>query len=1768
MPSGGVARGVAAKPLPTAVESIAGLRSPWGSPGPGSPEKTPQSSTHPQRSPALQAAAGEWASPPSAQARKRASVHAMAIDAALQTAAKVAKSPLLVAKASAPPAAVREMSPDSEESSASSFTTSSSEAVDAEARRMKWIKDSKSPSIMRKSLALEVLATFSDASSVQSSRRPSLQSSHRSQPEVVANIVRIEEGHLCVVSFGFAPVLSLGDGEHADQLASVMADHGILELQDWQVKVNGVDHSEDDFVAAVDQAIAVKTPLQLSFQKKRQSRKSTVQSFQNDSSSDEGNTPPRRSLMPSATVANLQVTYEDKMSVFDETVHLDLVPLFEALFQREDSPPCKEALVEGWELEMFQSGQIVIDAGHLLRDLLIVQEGVVGTECCKFWAGCCIGLGSVLRVTDCAPGEGMTYTALSECKVLRLPRAHLEQMGAWYPRLGEAVEEIRKSLGARGPAGRLSPLTGFHPWAQVLCMADVRLARDRNYILTDGLKLVTAALGVPTVQDLVAKIQAKAAEYQALPFTVAVDHGRVMVTYKSCGVVRTRARLQCSTSDDFLVAEQVQTGTETQAEIQVFHMPKNQIAVNQVYTLDTGVVLRTPPTMDGSVKAVLRAILDATPDRGAVAMTVGYDSLPFTLTLSQCEDALELHPRPDAPASSAVACLSGKDIKRVDFACRTPFFDSHLFQLISPECREALLDTVEREVVLPGLSLLNTYGVDNNGRRTDYRAAHGFAIFLVRGSATLQVDGAVVEEFSAGRTFGLGSLVGIFWGPRVDVVASTVCDVVILHQDPFVREMKAHKDTGDALLLKQWYRNLSTAGFSKPKPGHRSRAEAAADEKELDIVKSVARTDHEFRRELVRAKEVRVLFPGEFLCKQGDAAATMLIMACGGAQLHVGGLVKDLAAGLALGEEAWLGRASTRTATIRVQSVAVVSVFHRGVLEALSQRHPEEGKKVGPGDSFRTDATALIPCLRNCSHLFQQAISKHLECPKATGTWEVPDAAVVPLKGSAPLHSFQPGEPVQVRTADGTRKQGKVHTTKTVDHVNLQVQLEDGGAVDSFAIDHVFRRVGTRVEKATVQPLFEAECFNELCALGFVKSESTLHFKQPTQVVLLKSSALSTVLAVEATTMSPPYESDRQNLQDYYNILLAQPEYSHLFDFASLSVSFHKMSESCCAILQKGMVRQVFVTGSVIVREGQASDYLYVVCKGTASVTMGFLAVGIVAPGSFFGQTAASSGDSKAGETVQAQTAMLVVAIPQSSFLAAREAYPEDFVEFDTYLSDRFADLTNVKCDQLFESAVFAACTDEFKDYVSRHLQKVTLAPGDVLMHQNAEGHEMYFVARGSIEVVINNVRVNTIVAGEVVGEMAALGVDSRRSATCVALTICVLFQLSRDVLEQTLRLYPDQKSAFAWRCRSKNEDKLLERVNRADAFADVLGKGSLGFRARSRISNKLESKLLLPGDVIVRAGQKGSELFLIDFGVAMATLAGKTWTINHHGQGEVWGELCFLQDEPRYRLTIVAQTICHVRCGTREALWNDPVTAPLFDHDRVKQRVSAVRGAYAEIQSQQARIKVKARSKKAFQKSVASLHGSNLRALVRPEEAQTESPRRAAVCPPGFDAAKPAMNQVGLARGLPDIPDLGHAMFASIFSDSGFSVDRRYPSCFLPASASGSRRGPRPDFSASSILSQHLRPSSIQSARCHPQNRPVESRSTVTMLRYPVRPTSLACEWDEEEIAPVVPAEMPTEMSLFTNLRVAPHWVLCGANRAGSSSRPTTASEAAFRGR
>jgi hypothetical protein len=140
----------------------------------------------------------------------------------------------------------------------------------------------------------------------------------------------------------------------------------------------------------------------------------------------------------------------------------------------------------------------------------------------------------------------------------------------------------------------------------------------------------------------------------------------------------------------------------------------------------------------------------------------------------------------------------------------------------------------------------------------------------------------------------------------------------------------------------------------------------------------------------------------------------------------------------------------------------------------------------------------------------------------------------------------------------------------------------------------------------------------------------------------------------------------------------------------------------------------------------------------------------------------------------------------------SRRGYDENMIIRDLPSALQKELAMHIHADVLEKVPLFRGATDGFMKEIVMKLTPAMFTPGDFIFREGEVGHNMYFISKGSVEILsekTGQVYAN-LSEGGYFGEIALLK-DSPRNATVRALDYCDLYTLDKDSFQMVLRQFP-----------------------------------------------------------------------------------------------------------------------------------------------------------------------------------------------------------------------------------------------------------------------------------------------------------------------------------------------------------------------------------------
>jgi len=220
----------------------------------------------------------------------------------------------------------------------------------------------------------------------------------------------------------------------------------------------------------------------------------------------------------------------------------------------------------------------------------------------------------------------------------------------------------------------------------------------------------------------------------------------------------------------------------------------------------------------------------------------------------------------------------------------------------------------------------------------------------------------------------------------------------------------------------------------------------------------------------------------------------------------------------------------------------------------------------------------------------------------------------------------------------------------------------------------------------------------------------------------------------------------------------------------------------------------------------------------------------------------------------------------------------------------------------LQHNALFSSLDDDELDKLIDVMESASYEPGELIIQQGDEGELFYIIDEGSVDVFKDEKLVTRIADGGSFGELALI-YGTPRAATVRASTKegCKCWTINRLIFRKVLMDATTQKR--------KKYEGFLQKVRILETLDDY---------ERLTIADALESEIFQKGDTIVQQGEPGHSFYIIVEGwvdVFKYNEKGEKINLGRLGEGDYFGEIALLLDQPRAATVVVADDCEQVKC-------------------------------------------------------------------------------------------------------------------------------------------------------------------------------------------------------------------------------------------------------------
>jgi CRP-like cAMP-binding protein len=189
--------------------------------------------------------------------------------------------------------------------------------------------------------------------------------------------------------------------------------------------------------------------------------------------------------------------------------------------------------------------------------------------------------------------------------------------------------------------------------------------------------------------------------------------------------------------------------------------------------------------------------------------------------------------------------------------------------------------------------------------------------------------------------------------------------------------------------------------------------------------------------------------------------------------------------------------------------------------------------------------------------------------------------------------------------------------------------------------------------------------------------------------------------------------------------------------------------------------------------------------------------LGTLGPGDIFGDLGMFGLSLQRSFTIRAELASTALVISNSGFMEALDKASDNCRSHQVFSEGFCMKGLLDDAESFLELACFRKLDRNFVLELREASEPRLCYPNQTLMKQGQLGDEMYIIRAGSVRVEKDKKTVVELPSGTVVGELAVLGTDKRRTATVKCQTLCLIRALHADVFHEIVNKFPRAKRIF-----------------------------------------------------------------------------------------------------------------------------------------------------------------------------------------------------------------------------------------------------------------------------------------------------------------------------------------------------------------------------------
>lgn len=224
----------------------------------------------------------------------------------------------------------------------------------------------------------------------------------------------------------------------------------------------------------------------------------------------------------------------------------------------------------------------------------------------------------------------------------------------------------------------------------------------------------------------------------------------------------------------------------------------------------------------------------------------------------------------------------------------------------------------------------------------------------------------------------------------------------------------------------------------------------------------------------------------------------------------------------------------------------------------------------------------------------------------------------------------------------------------------------------------------------------------------------------------------------------------------------------------------------------------LYEPGTHVVKQGDAADWMAICLVGSADVMLQRKKdqekVSELRPGMIFGELCVF-GVSQRRETSVVATGQgaTMLTLTQQGLREALDEVPSETTAFDGIIDVPL----EFNLQKLVETKAFENLSKEFLSRLQDYLSTQLFIPGEKMMREGQLGDACYILHRGCVSIEQGGCVVAELKDHAILGEVAVLGSNKRRTATVICKSWCIVQVLSGADFSRVLEEFPPEQAKF-----------------------------------------------------------------------------------------------------------------------------------------------------------------------------------------------------------------------------------------------------------------------------------------------------------------------------------------------------------------------------------